>query len=547
MATPSGSGFLSNYTSNVNTDVQLVYAKNIDLSGNPDHGLPANIFQTDGQLLIGNTTANVYGSHAHLGKILVNGVAAPIDGSGNITITAGSSTDLHTARYIVSAGGSPDGANFTTIASAYAAAVAASGAGTIPQTVFIQPGTYTENIVLSPLVNLAAYDCDALTPAVTIVGKLTLTTAGTVSISGIRLQTNSDFLLAVTGSAASIVNLKNCYFNITSNSTAISYTSSSASSSISIQDCIGDITSTGTFFSMSSIGNLYLLHVRITNSGLSTTASTTSAGTTTVFESSFTFAISTSSTAAVNLTRTNVTCQGFNTTAFTSAGTGIHVHYFSTFTSGTASSVSIGAGTIVELYKCEIESSNTNAVTGAGTLKYTDISFSNTSSVINTTTQTPNYTNLGKYKASGQPYVMAFLSSSTGLNVTGDSTAYTVIFDTEVADVGANYNNGTGVFTAPVAGNYLITTTIGLVNITAGHTNCQTRIVTTGRTVIATQVNGANGIGGGVLGQGGSAVLPMAAGDTASIVALAAGSTKTVGVGGSASPYTSNLSITLLN
>ncbi len=77
--------------------------------------------------------------------------------SGNPVINANISTDLHTARFIVSAGGASDGANYTTIASAIAAAVGATG----NQTVFIQPGTYIENLTLSPGIDLTAYGCDS--------------------------------------------------------------------------------------------------------------------------------------------------------------------------------------------------------------------------------------------------------------------------------------------------------------------------------------------------------------------------------------------------
>src|SRR5690242_8473255 len=112
------------------------------------------------------------------------------------------SNTFTTAKWIVSATAS-DGTH-TTIGAALTSA--SSG-----DTIFIRPGTYTENLTLKAGVNLTAYTCDALTPNVTISGTCTFTAAGTVSISGIRLQTNSAALLAVTGSAASIVNLDNCY------------------------------------------------------------------------------------------------------------------------------------------------------------------------------------------------------------------------------------------------------------------------------------------------------------------------------------------------
>jgi hypothetical protein len=53
------------------------------------------------------------------------------------------------------------------------------------------------------------------------------------------------------------------------------------------------------------------------------------------------------------------------------------------------------------------------------------------------------------------------LSMTTGpTNVTGDGTAYTVVWDTELYDIGSNCSGG--VFTAPVTGKYLLTTSVQL-------------------------------------------------------------------------------------
>src|SRR6185503_17737268 len=91
-----------------------------------------------------------------------------------------------------------------------AAALTSASSG---DTIFIRPGTYTENLTLKAGVALCAYVCDAFEPNVIISGTCTFTAAGTVSISGIRLQTNNAALLAVTGSAASIVFLNLCFLN----------------------------------------------------------------------------------------------------------------------------------------------------------------------------------------------------------------------------------------------------------------------------------------------------------------------------------------------
>ena len=62
---------------------------------------------------------------------------------------------------------------------------------------------------------------------------------------------------------------------------------------------------------------------------------------------------------------------------------------------------------------------------------------------------------LGSTAAAGATtYFSAYLSAPTG-NVTGDGTLYgPIIFDTTLTNVGAAYNTGTGLFTAPATGVY---------------------------------------------------------------------------------------------
>jgi hypothetical protein len=283
-----------------------------------------------------------------------------------------------------------------------AAAITAASSG---DDIFIRPGTYTENLTLKAGVNLVGFDGDGTTPNVTIIGNSTLSAAGTVSISNIRLQTNSSFLLSVTGAVASIVNLSQCYLNCTNN-TGISFTSSSSSSRINIYNSNMNLATTGiAYYTSSSAGSLVFIDVQSANTGLSTTASSNSAGGVFMFYSGMSAPISTSA-GGLAVFYSNIDTSAINSTAVTTSTAGDTTLRFSFIASGTASAISIGASSQVTISNCTIGSSNTNAITGLGTINYGILSFSNTSSNINTTTQ--NVTNLG-------PSAM-FGSSNSGNN-----------------------------------------------------------------------------------------------------------------------------------
>lgn len=293
-----------------------------------------------------------------------------------------STNTFTTAKWIVSSTAS-DGTH-TTIASALTSA--SSG-----DTIFIRPGTFSESISLKAGVNLTAFESDSSlngTGKVIISGTCTMTTAGTVTISGIQLQTNSAALLAVTGSAASVVNLNNCYLNCTNNS-GITYSSSSGSSVINITRCTGDLGTTGiAAWVATGSGSINLQYTVWSNSGGSSTAST--ANPTGIFLNwcaiyfplSFTSASSSVNYSQINSAATNSTC-------ITSATSGAHTLVSSYFGSGSASALSIGASTTASIVgDTVVVSTNTNAVTGAGSVTFSPISMQGSSSLINTTTQT---------------------------------------------------------------------------------------------------------------------------------------------------------------
>lgn len=334
-----------------------------------------------------------------------------------MTFTHGLSTNNYgCAKFIVSATAS-QGTHLTLES---ALAVASSG-----DTIFLRPGTYTLSGGTAALVagvNIAAYDCDALTPNVTVIGKLTFASAGSVSISGIRLQTptspGNDFFLAVTGSAASIVNIKNCYLNC-ANNTGISFTSSSSSAQINIIDSKADTGNTGiAYFSDSSAGTLSIIQSEFLNTGGSSEPCTKSAGQLSIKYCSFRLPITySSSNSASTYTFSNASLGSVNATFLTTSGTGTFTCSNCNISTGSASAISVGVNTTVSVNNATINSTNTNIITGLGSIQYTGLSLTGSSSNINTTSQNNQQSgpsaNFGASNSGGTNTLTVFNSSNT--------------------------------------------------------------------------------------------------------------------------------------
>lgn len=363
--------------------------------------------------------------------------------------------------------------DFTTIAAALTASV--SG-----QTIFIRPGTYTENLTLKAGVDLAAFDGDQSTPNVTIAGTCTFTAAGTVSISGIRLQTNAASAITVSGTLASVLHLNNCYLDFTNN-TGITFSTTSASAMIFLDHCRGDLGTTGiAYFAQTSPGVMTHNYCFYLNTGASTTANTCSEGRVTLRSSTLTNPLTTSSTGILTADFSNINCAAINATALTCGG-GTSSVQNSSFAGGTASAISVGAGTTLNLAQSTIASTNTNAITGAGILGYSDLAFSSTSNTINTTTQTANISRPGITRSAHQPAFLAYLAAGV-TNKTGAGTTYTLGTDalTEVFDQGSNFNTN-GTFTAPYTGIYQLNCGVSCTGTTVA-TSFVLSIVTSNRT-----------------------------------------------------------------
>jgi hypothetical protein len=401
-------------------DNDTFFGVNVDFSG---AATPAPTMLTNGQILIASTALNGGGTHINVGTLtsplgtIAIGYSSPnitIDASGSGTIMETLSDDvgvkalpsgnniqlvghvneqgatkfsttvagtnlininpMSSARWIV------DGLGFngthTTIGSALTSA-------TSGDTIIILPGTYTENITLKAGVNLAAYNGDGDTPTVTINGTVTASFAGTACMTGIHFLTNgATAAITVTGNSATLLNIFNSNIDGASN-TPLVFNSSNVSQSTKVINCI--LSSATNVFTLAGASGV---EFRYCIANASTTASThASSGGCRLFCTRFNNPITSSSTGFMEseyafMNNANATCLTLGTTSSQNN------LYHSIFTSGSASAISI-ANNDTQIVNCVIDSTNTNAITGAGVAAMGGCVFKNTSSLTNTTTQNP--------------------------------------------------------------------------------------------------------------------------------------------------------------
>lgn len=484
-----------------------------------------------------------------------------------------STDDFHVARFIVSAGGATDGANYTTLALAYAAAVSAGGR----QTIFLQPGTYNIGTqALSPNINIAAFDCDALTPNVTINGKMTANITGNCSFSGINFLNNTDNILSISGSGTCNFKFTECFINVSGNAPA--FLNTNANAGIQVFSSKGDISGTDTYFDMTG-GGLSIQDTFFFNNIESLTQNVFDNASFDLESSTFDCPIvSTGAGGDVSIKHSTMILLDAMLISTSGGPNSDLIILNSHIDSNNATAIDIGTGSTMTIANSSVGSTATNAITGAGVLLYTPIAFTKSSSTVTTATQTPLrfgpqispelantngtvyydgtiiataspgtagdvWTSNGagsapSFQAAGAGTATAFrahLNANTATNITGDGTFVTVPFDTVDYDIGSGYNAGTGVYTVPTGkgGIYQINYTVFTYRV-AGVNTVE---------LLNYQINGATTVRNyemdfetvqtsGELTLTSGAQYQLAAGDTVQITCAVAGVAKNIGFAG---------------
>lgn len=121
--------------------------------------------------------------------------------------------------------------------------------------------------------------------------------------------------------------------------------------------------------------------------------------------------------------------------------------------------------------------------------------------------------------------------SSTAANVTGDGTAYDVIFDTENYDPHGQYAAGSGTFTAPIAGDYRFETNVLFAGITVSENDMENQIRSTSTSHYFADINPSTIFtSGGRIATGGATEMTLAEGDTVTVRVDVGGGSKVVDI-----------------
>lgn len=349
-----------------------------------------------------------------------------------MTFTHGLSTNNYGPyKFIVAT--SPANGTHTTLASAMAAAVSGD-------TIYMR-NSVIENVAVTAGVSIIGPGSES----VKIEGTLSFTGIGSSLISGLSLVTNGAPFVTIAGVVGTEVTIDNCFLHAL-NANGITYSTASATAILNITNCNGDIGGAFNFWNMTSTGTMHVTNCDFKNSANSTVANSSSSGTILVRGVTLENGISNTGTAQIFIQdlfiqngATNQVCLVLN------GGVG-QVVFNSFLNAGNADCIQCNTDCV--LIQCFIDSSSAGAVTGAGTLFYSNLTFGSTTTITMPVQSPQNWQQYATYSTPGT----SFFSSSDFTVTNGfvsliGPIAFTPQLAFGGASVGITYTTQLGTYT----------------------------------------------------------------------------------------------------
>lgn len=323
-----------------------------------------------------------------------------------------------------------------------AAALTSASSG---DTIFITPGTYTEDLTLKTGVNLTAFSCDGDVPSintvtnnVTIIGKCSASFQGSASYSGISFSTNGDYAIEITGSNTTSLFFNSCSF-IAIDFSVVHRTANSGRTWF--YNCVGETRTIGVTYFVLTGGDNKVYNSVFSNDGGSVTPINVSSSAGFLAIGSI-FSIDFISSSLQTSTFLNSLMQNlssslsgiyqinsciFNT--FSCTGSGGAVITNSLLNSTSNISINIATGCTVNCVNSSINSLNTNPISGAGTFKSSNLSFIGSGNNVNVTTQVPfiSYNDaIEVIRPSSYPYTVTSQDALISVDTSGAASTVTL-------------------------------------------------------------------------------------------------------------------------
>lgn len=281
------------------------------------------------------------------------------------------------AKWVVSP--DPTQGTHTTITGAMASA--SSG-----DTIYVRDGTYTESFTATAGVSLVSFPVENQTPNVIINGTITVSAAGTFSISGFQIQNPINYLFEISGASAVTCNINNCHL-LSTNASALILSSSNSASVVNIENCTGELLSNLiNYWNLVGNGTINIGSCTFSNPGASTQASFNQQGNVNIYYSNIYAPVSNTSAGSLSVAFSTINSSSVSTASIASSGVGTLFVDNSTLSSGSATAVTIGAGLTANVSSCFIISTATDAIGGSGILNYNGLVFGGSSQFQNTLT-----------------------------------------------------------------------------------------------------------------------------------------------------------------